>query len=129
MIMLEEASKTAQVKEELKREDIKHKIETLKLKQEKIRDGIREIFDERGIKVEDHDLVRKAFEKEHEKVQHKLKITKIIHDTYEKEIERYYQRQEEEARRKREESEERKRAAIEAEKQRELAAAEEERKK
>ena len=80
--MLEEAAKNIEAKEELKREDIKHKIETLKLKQEKIHDGIKEIFDERGIKNEDHDLVRKAFEKENEKVQHKLKITKIIHDTY-----------------------------------------------
>ena len=80
--MLEEAAKTVQAKEEIKREDIKHKIETLKLKQEKIHDGIKEVFNERGIKMEDHDLVRKAFEREHEKVMHKLKITKIIHDTY-----------------------------------------------
>ena len=58
VIMLEEASKTVQAKEEMKREDVKHKIETLKLKQEKIKDGIKEIFDERGIKMEDHDLVR-----------------------------------------------------------------------
>ena len=80
--MLEEAAKTVVEKEEMKREDVKHKIETLKLKQEKINDGIKEVFDEQGIKMEDHDLVRKAFEKENEKVQHKLKITKIIHDTY-----------------------------------------------
>lgn len=80
--MLEEAAKTVVEKEEMKREDVKHKIETLKLKQEKINDGIKEVFDEQGIKMEDHDLVRKAFEKEYEKVQHKLKITKIIHDTY-----------------------------------------------
>ena len=80
--MLEEAAKTVVEKEEMKREDVKHKIETLKLKQEKINDGIKEVYDEQGIKMEDHDLVRKAFEKEYEKVQHKLKITKIIHDTY-----------------------------------------------
>lgn len=36
--------------------------------------------------------MRKAWEKEYEKVSRKLNITKIIHDTYVKEIARFHQK-------------------------------------
>mmetsp|Transcript_47859 Transcript_47859/g.63292 ORF Transcript_47859/g.63292 Transcript_47859/m.63292 type:complete len:97 (-) Transcript_47859:1151-1441(-) len=90
IIMLDEAAKTEQAREKQRRADVDHKIETLKLKQEKIKDQIKEIYKERGIKDCDHELVKKAFEKEEEKVLRKLNITKIIHDTYVKEIDRFY---------------------------------------
>ena len=38
VIMLEDAAKTIKAREQQKYEDVEHKIETLKLKQEKIRD-------------------------------------------------------------------------------------------
>ena len=56
--------------------------------------------------------MKKAFESEYEKIMRQLNITKIIHDTYVKEIARFH-KNEEEARRKREESEERKIAEAE----------------
>jgi len=37
--------------------------------------------------------VRKAFEKEYDKVMRQLNITKIIHDTYVKEMERFLKKQ------------------------------------
>ena len=61
---------------------------------------VKEIYNERGIKDQDHELVRKAFEKEYEKVQRQLNITKIIHDTYVKEIARFHKKQEEEKERR-----------------------------
>ena len=51
---------------------------------------VKEIYKERGIKDCDHELVRKAFEKEEEKVARKLNITKIIYDTYLKETARFH---------------------------------------
>lgn len=51
---------------------------------------MRDIYKERGIKDCDNDLLKKAFEAENEKVSRKLHITKIIHDTYLKEIERFH---------------------------------------
>ena len=89
---------------------------------------VKEVYSERGIKDQDHELVRKAFEKEYEKVMRQLNITKIIHDTYVKEIARHYKKQEDE-RRKREESEERRLREAGLAMQQELAAKEEERAK
>ena len=40
--------------------------------------------------------MKKAFEREFEKVQRQLNITKIIHDTYVKEIARFYKKQDDE---------------------------------
>ena len=60
------------------------------MKQEKTEAQIAELYKERGVKDQDHELVRKAFEKENEKVQRQLNITKIIHDTYVKEIARIH---------------------------------------
>ena len=59
---------------------------------------VKEIYKERGIKDCDHELVRTAFEKELEKVARKLNITKIIHDTYVKEIARVLKKREDEKR-------------------------------
>lgn len=64
----------------------------------------------------DRELVRKAWEKEHEKVQRKWNITKIIHDTYVKEIARFHQKKADDERKRREESEERKRSEEETKK-------------
>lgn len=71
------------------------------------------MFKERGVKDQDHDLVRKAFEKEYEKVQRQLNITKIIHDTYVKEIARLQKAKAEEERLAREAEESRRQAEIE----------------
>lgn len=89
---------------------------------------VKEIYGERGIKDQDHDLVRKAWTAEFEKVSRQLNITKIIHDTYVKEIARFHKKREDEERRKRELSEE-KRLEVEIAVQAEIAQAEEERKK
>lgn len=59
----------------------------------------------------------------------KLNITKIIHDTYVKEIDRFHRKQQEEERRRRQLSEEKRVAEAELAKQQELAAAEEEKKR
>ena len=58
-------------------------------------------------------MVRKAFEKEDEKVQRQLHLSKIMHDTYFKEIARFHKKQEDEARRLREEAEAARLAAAE----------------
>ena len=89
---------------------------------------VKEIYKERGIKDCDHELVRKAFEKEEEKVLRKLNITMIIHDTYVKEIDRFHKKQEQE-RIKREEEEQQKLLEAELAMKREIEAAEEERRK
>lgn len=57
-------------------------------------------------------MVKKAFESEYEKISRKLNITKIIHDTYVKEIARIHKKEEDD-RRKRAKSEERKIAEAE----------------
>ena len=56
--------------------------------------SVKEIYKERGIKDCDHELVKKAFEKEEEKVLRKFNITKIIYDTYVKELDRFNKAQE-----------------------------------
>ena len=89
---------------------------------------VKDIFKERGIKDVDRDLVRKAWENELVKVQRKWNITKIIHDTYVKEIARFFQKKADDERKKREESEERKKSE-EAKRLEDIAAAEEERKR
>ena len=87
---------------------------------------VKEIYNERGIKDQDHELVRKAFEKEYEKVMRQLNITKIIHDTYVKETARFHKKQEDEERRRRQLSEEKRLQETELAMQREIALAEEE---
>ena len=54
---------------------------------------VKEIYKERGIKDCDHELVKKAYDAEEQKVLRKLNITKIIHDTYVKEIDRFHRKQ------------------------------------
>ena len=118
VIMLEEAAKTEQMRAKQRVADVEHRIETVKLKQEKIQDQskseiittnlkcltynivhlVKEIYKERGIKDCDHDLVMKAFEKENEKVQRQFNITKIIYDTYVKEIDRFHRNEAEKKR-------------------------------
>ena len=89
---------------------------------------VKEIYKERGIKDCDHELIKKAFEKEEEKVMRKLNITKIIYDTYVKELQRFYKQQEDEQR-KRELEEAKKIADAEAAMQEEIALAEEEKRR
>ena len=112
MIMLEEAAKTEKCRAKQRLADVEHRIETVKLKQDKIRGQIKEIYKERGIKDCDQDLVKKAFETEYEKIMRKLNITLIIHDTYVKEHDRFH-KAEAAQRRKRAESEERRIAEAE----------------
>ena len=67
--------------------------------------AVKEIYNERGIKDIDQELVRTAFDKEFEKVARKLNITMIIHDTYVKEIARFYRQKEETEKKIREQEE------------------------
>ena len=46
------------------------------------------MYDQRGWKEEDHELMRKAYETELAKVLKELNLRMIIHETYEKEIAR-----------------------------------------
>ena len=74
---------------------------------------VKEIYNERGIKDQDHDLVRKAWTAEFEKVSRQLHLAQIIHDTYVKETARFHKKKEDEERRKRELSEEKRVAEAE----------------
>ena len=90
--------------------------------------SVKEIYKERGIKDCDHELVKKAFEKEEEKVLRKFNITKIIYDTYVKELDRFYKAQEAE-RLKREQEEAKRIADAEREMEQEMLMQEEEKRR
>ena len=70
-------------------------------------------------------MVRTAFEKEYEKVQRKLKLAMIIHETYVKELARINRKKEDDERKKREEEEAKILAEAELAMQLEIEAAEE----
>ena len=75
-------------REQKRLDDVLHKIHLCVLKQEKIESQLTEIYDQRGYKEEDHELLRKAYEAELAKAARELNLAMIIHETYEKEIAR-----------------------------------------
>ena len=67
---------------------MEHKIDVVRLNHTKIRSEIKYLWAGRGVKDGEHDKVKAKIQVDLAKVEQKERITKIIHETYVRELER-----------------------------------------